>query len=245
MSLATAEGVEREPGVVPRLPVGDVDEGGDAVGDLLGAERLAERGPAAGLLDGPEVGGEEPPASSTAGWTPSSSRGGRAQANGSLPASSTTSGKVSSTGTAPAGVASRAKAAARTRCWRSASPGAPEGPAEGELAVERPRRLHPLGLAEHRDEGHRGQPGGFEHVREHTHGARAQRSDGREQHDVDPVLAEQGRSRRPAVEPDGRQAVVGLGAHEGEVAGRPPSRSSRPPPARPAGRGGRRRSGRP
>jgi hypothetical protein len=67
--------------------------------------------------------------------------------------------------------------------------GSAERAAERELTVQRARRRHLLGHLPHRRQHDGGDTGSFEHVGEHTHGARAQRSNGREDHHVDAVGA--------------------------------------------------------
>ena len=65
-----------------------------------------------------------------------------------------------------------------------------ERTAEGELAIERARRVHPLDDGQYRRERDRGESSSFEHMGEHTHGARTQRSHRCEQHDVDTVVTQ-------------------------------------------------------
>ena len=95
--------------------------------------------------------------------------------------------------------------------------GPTEGSAEGKLAVQHPRRPAVLGLAPHQAEPDRGDPGSFEQMCERTHGARAQRSNGGEDHDVHLVRDEQLGCGGSGVEPQGGERVVELRAHERQV----------------------------
>ena len=65
---------------------------------------------------------------------------------------------------------------------------------EGEVTPECTRRLGPLDDRQGRGQRDGGDAGCFEDVGEHTHGARAERSNGGEEHDVDAVGL-QGRCR--------------------------------------------------
>ena len=84
-----------------------------------------------------------------------------------------------------------------------------EGSTERKFAVEGTRRLHLLDHWPHGGESDRGQTGFFHHVGEHTHGARAEWSNGCEDHDVDAVALQLLGGAWPAVEADGGH-IVGL-----------------------------------
>ena len=71
-----------------------------------------------------------------------------------------------------------------------------------------------LGLAPNPCQRDGREPRGFEHVGERTHGARADRSNGGEQHHVDAVVGHHLRDQRPGVEPQRGHRVVELRAHE-------------------------------
>ena len=66
----------------------------------------------------------------------------------------------------------------------------PERAPEREIAEQSSWWCRSLDLAPNRAERDRDETRSFEHVGEHTHGARAERSNRREQHHVDTVAAQ-------------------------------------------------------
>ena len=95
--------------------------------------------------------------------------------------------------------------------------GAAERAAQREVAVQHPWRARPLGLAVDAADAYCRQTCGFEHVGERTHGARAEWSNRRQQDDIDTIVEQQLRCRRPCVESQGGQVVVRLRTHESDV----------------------------
>ena len=91
-------------------------------------------------------------------------------------------------------------------------------PSERELAVQRPRRVHPLDNVAHGGQHDRRQSGGLENVGERTHGTRAERSDRGEEDHVHPVGDQFGGAGRTAVQANLGDRV-GLVAGEREVPG--------------------------
>lgn len=71
-----------------------------------------------------------------------------------------------------------------------------------EVAEETTRRRRVQHLLADRTHGNRRQTGSLKHVSKRTHGTRAERSDRGEQHDIDPLLAQERRTCRPAVHAD-------------------------------------------
>ena len=95
--------------------------------------------------------------------------------------------------------------------------GLSEWAAERELAVEEPWRLDVVGLAADQGDPDGGHAGCFEDSREHTHGARAKRSDRSEENDVDSVFSKHPGGGRSGVEEDRGEGGVALRPHERDV----------------------------
>lgn len=91
--------------------------------------------------------------------------------------------------------------------------GLAERAAQRELAVQGARWRNLDGHLTNRRQHDRRDSCSFEHVGEHTHGARTQRSNRSQDHDVDTVGEQHGRRCGSGVEPD-RRDVVGLVASE-------------------------------
>ena len=195
MSCATRAGMPGDAGLLPRHARGDAHERLDRSRDAVGVDRLVRcrpgcrrrrrRGRRRGAARAPRRRqGAGPGRGAAAGCRP----GPRCRRRGSPRGRPRTPGPVAS---------SSEKAWRSTRCWNSGSAGRPSGRPSGK-SHHRPRgRCGVLDLVALRTERDRGQPLGLEDVGERTHGTRAQRSNRREQDDVDAHVGAAAR-RRPA-----------------------------------------------